>query len=74
MLGAARYPEVLKLVQAGHVVPLETVALTQRAGFDPSVAEGLQNLRSRRHFESLFDVRLAREARVTPLPIGSVPR
>jgi hypothetical protein len=72
MLPATRFADMMKLVSAGDIVPIETVALTQRAGFWPSIEEGLQNLRSRRHFESLFDVRLAREAGVTPLPIGSL--
>ena len=52
-------------------VPIETVALTQRTGFHVAVDEGLQNLRDRRSFESLFDIRLSREGGVTPLPLWS---
>lgn len=71
VLPSSRFTDVMKLVQAGHIVPVETVALTQRTGFDAAIEEGLQNLRDRRSFESLFDLRLAREAGVTPLPIWS---
>ena len=71
VLPASRFADVMKLVQAGHIVPIETVALTQRTGFQAAIEEGLQNLRDRRSFESLFDVRLAREALVTPLPLWS---
>ena len=71
MLRAESYAPLLKLVQTGHIVPLETVALTQRAGFWPSLEEGLQNLRSRATFETLYAIRAAREARITPLPIRS---
>jgi hypothetical protein len=71
VLPASRFVDVMKLVQAGHIVPIETVALTQRTGFQAAIEEGLQNLRDRRSFESLFDVRLAREAGVTPLPLWS---
>jgi hypothetical protein len=71
VLPASRFSDVMKLVQAGHIVPLETVALTQRTGFQAAIEEGLQNLRDRRSFESLFDIRLAREAGVTPLPLWS---
>jgi hypothetical protein len=71
VLPASRFGDVMKLVQAGHIVPIETVALTQRTGFQAAIEEGLQNLRDRRSFESLFDVRLAREAGVTPLPLWS---
>jgi hypothetical protein len=66
---ASRFADVMKLVQAGHIVPIETVALTQRTGFQAAVDEGLQNLRDRRSFESLFDIRLSREGGVTPLPL-----
>ena len=71
VLPASRFSDVMKLVQAGHIVPIETVALTQRTGFQAAIEEGLQNLRDRRSFESLFDIRLAREAGVTPLPLWS---
>jgi hypothetical protein len=66
---ASRFADVMKLVQAGHIVPIETVALTQRSGLQAAVDEGLQNLRDRRSFESLFDIRLSREGGVTPLPL-----
>jgi hypothetical protein len=70
MLGKNRFADVVGLVQQGHIVPLESVLLTSRSGFWPAVEEGLQDLRSKRHFDSMFDVKTARKS-VTPLPIWS---
>ena len=56
-------------VDAGDLVLLETVALTQRSGFWDAVEQGTQNLRSRAEFHSLLDVRTARASNVTPIPI-----
>lgn len=68
-LQKSHYREILQLVQAGDLVPLETVFLTRRYSFAEALEEGLGNLRSRSEFHSLLDVRLAREKGVTPLPI-----
>ena len=70
MLGKNRFADVVGLVQQGHIVPLESVLLTSRSGFWPAVEEGLQDLRSKRHFDSMFDVKTARKS-VTPLPLWS---
>jgi len=73
MVGRSRFGDVTRLVAEGHIVPLESVSLTSRGGFWPSVEEGVGNLRSKRQFHSMFDIRTARTARrkVTPLPIWS---
>jgi hypothetical protein len=66
------YLEMMAAVQAGRLVPLETVFLTQRAGFFEALAEGHKNLGNRREFDSMLDIQLARSDerwRVTPLPI-----
>lgn len=71
-VGPDHYREMMGAVQAGKLVPLETVALTARAGFGQALAEGYKNLGSRREFDSLLDIQLARtdeRGRVTPLPI-----
>jgi len=71
MIGRAAFGEISKLVADGHLVPLESVALTSRGSFWASVEEGVGNLRSKRQFHSLFDLRTARNNKVTPLPIWS---
>jgi hypothetical protein len=71
MLGRSRFADVVSLVRDGHIVPIESVSLTSRSGFWPAVDEGLKNLRSKRQFHSLFDVRTARSKGVTPIPIWS---
>lgn len=76
MLTAERYAMITKFVQQGHILPLESTMLTSRSGFWAAVEEGLQNLRSKRQFDSLFDLKTARnpgERRggVKPLPLWS---
>jgi hypothetical protein len=71
ILDGRYYGEIVKLVQNGSLVPLESVALTQRAGFWDAVAQGAENLRSRRDFQYLVDIKRAREVDVTPIPVWS---
>jgi hypothetical protein len=66
---ATRYHEVLHYVQSGQLIPLETVWLTQRKSFAEALEAGYTNLRSKAQFDSLIDIRQAREHGVTPLPI-----
>jgi hypothetical protein len=70
MLGKAQFSDVIELVQQGHIVPIESVSLTTRSGFWEAIDEGLQNLRSKLHFHSMFDIKTARR-HVTPIPIWS---
>jgi hypothetical protein len=70
MLGRARFADLVSLVNQGHIVPLESVNLTARGGFNAAVADGIRNLRSRRQFHSMFDLLAARK-KVTPIPIWS---
>ncbi|MDH4323668.1 MAG: CHAT domain-containing protein [Betaproteobacteria bacterium] len=68
----SQYREIVGEVQAGRLVPLETTLVTGRGSFSEAVADGVQNLASRREFESMLDVLLARSdrrSRVTPLPV-----
>lgn len=66
---ASRYKEVLHYVQSGQLVPLESVWLTQRKSFSEALEAGYTNLRSASEFDSLIDIRQAREHGVTPLPV-----
>jgi hypothetical protein len=65
------YDEIMEYVTSGDLVLLEATYLTSASSFAEAVEEGRANLRSRREFDSLLDIRLARSAAppVTPLPI-----
>jgi hypothetical protein len=66
---ASDYLEIKALVDRGDLVPLETVWLTNFSSFEESQAEGLRNLRSRREFQSMIDIKRARDEGVVPLPM-----
>ena len=63
------YDEVLQLLRAGDLAPIETVWLTQHKGYWDSRDAGVENLRSRKEFEAMIDVKGARDKGVTPLPV-----
>ncbi len=65
------YDEIMQYVTSGDLVLLEATYLTSASSFAEAVEEGRANMRSRREFDSLLDIRLARTAAppVTPLPI-----
>jgi hypothetical protein len=69
MLGAATYREIVQLVNAGKLVPLESVRLTENCGFAEAIEAGRQNLADPREYDGMVDIALAREAQVTPLPL-----
>lgn len=56
-------------MNAGKLVPLETVRLTENCGFWEAIDAGRDNLRPKREFAAMVDIALARENQVTPLPI-----
>jgi hypothetical protein len=58
-------------VTSGHLVMLEATYLTAAKKFSEAQEQGRANLRSRKEFDSLLDIQVARTARppVTPLPI-----
>jgi hypothetical protein len=72
-LGKPTYREIVQLVNAGKLVPIETVRLTENSGFSEAVDAGRDNLRVQREFEAMVDIALAREKQVTPLPILGEP-
>ena len=72
-IGRASYGEIIEYVKAGSLVPIESTLLTAKDSFRNAVEQGHENLRSRREFNSMIDVRLARDNEsnpVTPLPLG----
>jgi hypothetical protein len=69
LLGKPTYDEIVQFVNAGKLVPLETVRLTENCGFWEAIDSGRDNLRPKREFAAMVDIALARENQVTPLPI-----
>jgi hypothetical protein len=65
------YAEIKRQVDLGHLVPLESVWLTEHTGFADAIEGGRDNLKKPRRFHSMLDIARAREARVTPLPLGN---
>jgi len=65
------YDEIMQYVTAGDLVLLEATYLTSVSSFADAVTEGRADMRSKREFDSLLDIKLARTATppVTPLPI-----
>jgi hypothetical protein len=67
------YTEIVRQVKLGNLVPLESVWLTEHSGFWDAVDGGKDNLKQRSRFHSMLDIARAREAGVTPLPVGARP-
>ena len=65
--GRGSHALVRECVDAGTLVPLESVAMTRRGGLGEAISEGRGNLRTRRRFLCAVDVAAARAAGVTPL-------
>jgi hypothetical protein len=70
-LTTLNYSEIMAYVTSGDLVMLEATFLTGANSFKDAKKEGRANLRSRKEFDSLLDIQLARTATppVTPLPI-----
>jgi hypothetical protein len=64
------YDEILTLIRRGDLAPLETVWITQQKGYWDARDAGIEDLRSRTEFESMVDVKGARDKQVTPLPVA----
>lgn len=63
------YAEIMRQVKLDHLVPLESVWLTEHSGFLEAIDGGKENLNDQERFHSMLDIARAREAGVTPLPI-----
>jgi hypothetical protein len=74
-LAKSFYAEVVEQVRDLKLVPLESTLIARRGSFWEAVDAGIENLRSKRQFHSLIDVRLARVTRppVTPIPLRGRP-
>ena len=71
-ISSVHFTEIVAEIHAGRLVPLETVNLTERIGFEEAVEDGIGNLTSRRGFQAMLDIISARwdeNSRVTPLPL-----
>ncbi len=66
-----QYEEIMTHIASGDLVMLEATYLTSASSFAEAAEEGRANMRSKRQFDSLLDIRTARSATppVTPLPI-----
>jgi uncharacterized protein YjiS (DUF1127 family) len=69
MFGSSDYTEIMRQIEHGNLVPIETVWLTTRSSFDEALKEGWENLANPKDFHALLDITRAREADVTPLPL-----
>jgi hypothetical protein len=56
------------LIEAGALVPIETVGLTKKWGFRKASSEARRKINPQM-FEAMMDVHLARDHDVTPLPM-----
>jgi hypothetical protein len=74
ILGPDGFESVADLIRAGELVPIETVALTERGGFDDAMRRGSERLArgGQQEFVGLYDLTLARRHGVTPLPIAGL--
>ena len=63
------YGEVMQQVRDLKLVPIESTMISRRGSFWDAVDAGIENLRSKKQFHSLINVRLARDNRVTPIPL-----
>ncbi len=61
--------KVQEVIRSGALVPVETNDLTRNVGLSRARDNGAARIRAE-NFESMMDVRLAREHGVTPLPIS----
>lgn len=63
---------VLRWIDEGSLVPVETTFLTQHDSFNEAVRAGRENLRRKREFVALIDIHEARAQMVTPLPVSEI--
>jgi hypothetical protein len=57
-----QYDEIMTHIASGDLVMLEATYLTSASSFADAVEEGRANMRSKRQFDSLLDIRSARSA------------
>jgi hypothetical protein len=62
------YWDIVRMVRAGQIVPIETTLIASAAGFSDAVTQGIENFRNKAEFQYLVDIQTARERNVTPIP------
>jgi hypothetical protein len=67
--GEQAFREIVNAVNAGGLVPVETVQLSQRGAFSQALELGIKNLATPWNFDALIDIQIARDGGVTPLPL-----
>jgi len=66
-----RRAEILAAVRNGQLVAIEATYLTNGGSFASACEVGEGNLESESEFDSMLDISLARDNRVTPLPLSA---
>ncbi len=69
VLTRGSYDEILRQVDEGNLVPIESTMLTESAGFWAAVDAARENFMPKSNFHSMLDIANARMLGVTPLPI-----
>jgi hypothetical protein len=69
VLTKSGYDEILRQVDEGNLVPIESTMLTEGAGFWAAVEAARENFVPKKNFHSMLDIANARMLGVTPLPI-----
>jgi hypothetical protein len=69
VFSGAVFKEILDAIDRDHLVPLESVGLTERRSFAKAIRKGRKHFEVPDEFECMIDVAIARERGVTPLPL-----
>lgn len=63
------FPEIMRAIESGDLVPLETTAITRHEPFQAARELGVKNLLTNWGFDVMVDITKARAHGVTPLPL-----
>jgi hypothetical protein len=70
MLGDDFKKTILELVKSKTLIPIETISLTKKSSLSEAIATGVKRVTSAgSRLKHVVDIRLARESKVTPLPL-----
>jgi hypothetical protein len=67
---AQRLKEIREAVAEGRLVAIEATYLTNSGSFSSACTEGATNLDIAEEFDSMLDIKMARDKDVTPLPLA----
>lgn len=65
----AYHQQVSQFIEIGALGALEATLITEHAGFDEALKEGLESIKYQYEFDAMFDIDKARFAEITPLPL-----